>query len=86
MFASSAQARKACRASCEEYKDLKAAVAGLLYGYGDVPALTAALRRLLGDALLRRAMGEAGRRRVVEGFSIDTYVAGVARVLEEALA
>lgn len=59
---------------------------GLLYGYGDVPALTAALRRLLGDALLRRAMGEAGRRRVVEGFSIDTYVAGVARVLEEALA
>ena len=59
---------------------------GLLYGYGDVPALTAALRRLLGDALLRRAMGEAGRRRVVERFSIDNYVAGVARVLEEALA
>jgi glycosyltransferase involved in cell wall biosynthesis len=57
---------------------------GLLYGYGDVPALTAALRRLLGDPLLRRAMGEAGRRRVVERFSIDTYVAGVADVLAEA--
>lgn len=34
---------------------------------------TAALRRLLGDALLRREMGEAGLRRVVERFSIDTY-------------
>ena len=57
---------------------------GLLYAYGDIPALTAALRRLLGDALLRRAMGEAGRRRVVERFSIDSYVAGVAGVLDEA--
>ena len=57
---------------------------GLLYGYGDVPALTAALRRLLGDALLRREMGEAGLRRVVERFSIDTYVAGVEDVLSEA--
>ncbi len=57
---------------------------GLLYGYGDVPALTAALRRLLGDSLLRRAMGEAGRRRVIERFSIDAYVAGVSKVLAEA--
>lgn len=56
---------------------------GLLYAYGDVPALTAALRRLLADSLLRRAMGEAGRRRVVERFSIEAYVAGVTDVLEE---
>jgi len=56
---------------------------GLLYAYGDVPALTAALRRLLADPLLRRAMGEAGRRRVVERFSIEAYVAGVTEVLEE---
>lgn len=56
---------------------------GLLYAYGDVPALTAALRRLLADHLLRRAMGEAGRRRVIERFSIDAYVAGVAQVLDE---
>lgn len=56
---------------------------GLLYAYGDIPALTAALRRLHGDALLRRAMGEAGRRRVMEHFSIEAYVAGVAQVLEE---
>lgn len=57
---------------------------GLLYPYGDVPALTAALRRLLADAQLRRTMGEAGRQRVVDKFSIEAYVAGVSRVLEEA--
>lgn len=59
---------------------------GLLYAYGDVPALTAALRRLLADPLLRRAMGEAGRCRVEAGFSIDAYVNGVAEVLAEAAA
>lgn len=57
---------------------------GLLYAYGDIPALTAALRRLQADPLLRRAMGEAGRRRVVEQFSIEAYVEGVAKVLDEA--
>lgn len=57
---------------------------GLLYAYGDVPALTAALRRLLGDASLRQSMGEAGRRRVIERFSIEAYVEGVAEVLAEA--
>ena len=58
---------------------------GLLYAYGDVPALTAALRRLLGDLVLRQTMGEAGRRRVEAGFSIDAYVNGVAQVLAEAV-
>jgi glycosyltransferase involved in cell wall biosynthesis len=38
---------------------------------GDVPALRAALERLLGDRELRRRMGEAGRRRAAEGFSWD---------------
>ena len=57
---------------------------GLLYAYGDVSALTASLRRLLADPLLRRSMGDAGRRRVVDRFSIEAYVAGVAQVLEEA--
>jgi glycosyltransferase involved in cell wall biosynthesis len=36
---------------------------------GDVPALRAALERLLGDRELRRRMGEAGRRRAAERFS-----------------
>ena len=49
-----------------------------------MPALTAALRRLHGDPLLRQAMGEAGRQRVVERFSIDAYVAGVTEILAEA--
>lgn len=58
---------------------------GLLYPHGDVPALTAALQRLLADAGLRQRMGEAGRRRVIEHFSINAYVDGVARVLAEAV-
>lgn len=57
---------------------------GLLYAYGDVPMLVAALRRLYAAADLRQAMGEAGRQRVVDRFSIEAYVAGVAQVLEDA--
>ncbi|MBU3698319.1 glycosyltransferase [Dechloromonas sp.] len=59
---------------------------GLLYAFGDIAALTAALRRLLGDAPLRARMGAAGRARVADGFSIEAYVAGVTAVLNEALA
>lgn len=58
---------------------------GLLYGYGDVPALTAALRRLATDPCARQAMGEAGRRRVEAGFSIEAYVQGVSDILAEVL-
>ena len=58
---------------------------GLLYAYGDVPALSAALRRLLSDPALRERMGQAGRQRVVDHFSIEAYVAGVSAVLSEAL-
>lgn len=54
---------------------------GILYPYGDVPALTQALRTLLHDEALRRAQGEAGRRRVLADFSIEAYVAGVSAVL-----
>jgi glycosyltransferase involved in cell wall biosynthesis len=39
---------------------------------GDVPALRAALERLLADRELRRSMGEAGRRRAAERFSWET--------------
>ena len=50
---------------------------GLLVASGDSPALGAALLKLLDDASLRRAMGEAGRLRVAERFSIDAMIAGL---------
>lgn len=59
---------------------------GLLYGYGDIPALTAALHRLASDVRLRKKMGEAGHHRVEAQFSIEAYVDGVTRVLDEVLA
>ena len=58
---------------------------GLLFPYGDIPALTAALRRLLQAPEERQRMGEAGRARVVEHYSINAYVHGVSEVLNEAL-
>jgi glycosyltransferase involved in cell wall biosynthesis len=44
---------------------------GLLVEPRNVPALRAALDRLLADGELRRRMGEAGRRRAAEQFSWD---------------
>jgi glycosyltransferase involved in cell wall biosynthesis len=42
---------------------------GLLAPIDDAGALAAAVRALIGDAALRARLAEAGRRRVVEGFS-----------------
>ncbi len=56
---------------------------GILYRYGDIAALTDALRRLLQAPPLRHSLGEAGRRRVIAHFSIDTYVDAVSQVLSE---
>lgn len=58
---------------------------GLLYPYGDIDALVAALRRLLLSPDLRLEMGSAGRMRVCSNYSIETYVEGVSRVLSEAM-
>lgn len=52
---------------------------GLLVPPNDVEATAAALDRILGDASLRRQMGEAGRRRVEDSFAMDKYIL---RVLE----
>jgi glycosyltransferase involved in cell wall biosynthesis len=49
---------------------------GVLIPPGDVAALTAAMDRLLSDLDLRRAMGAAGRSRILAEFSVEAMVAG----------
>lgn len=49
---------------------------GLLIPPGDVPALAAAMNRLLGDAALRARMGEAGRALVLREFSTEAMCDG----------
>lgn len=49
---------------------------GLLIAPGDVPALAAAMNRLLDDAHLRARMGEAGRTLVLREFSIEAMCEG----------
>lgn len=58
---------------------------GLLYPYGDEAQLADHLQTLLGNAELRRAMGSAGRKKVLADFSITHYVAGVEKILTEAV-
>jgi glycosyltransferase involved in cell wall biosynthesis len=58
---------------------------GLLVEAGDRTALTAALRRLLGDEALRARMGEAARRRALE-FGPDAVVPRFEAAYEEAIA
>jgi glycosyltransferase involved in cell wall biosynthesis len=59
---------------------------GLLVAPADVEAMTAAIRRLLGDSDLRRRFGAAGARRVRDCFSLQSYVPGVEAVYAEVLA
>jgi glycosyltransferase involved in cell wall biosynthesis len=54
--------------------DLVSADTGLLAPAGDAPALADALRTLLLDPARARAMGEAGRRAVVERLSHEAMV------------
>ncbi len=49
-------------------------VTGMLVDAEDVGGLADALERLLADPELRRRMGEAGRRRLIEKFEIGTIV------------
>ena len=59
---------------------------GLLVPPGDVDALRAALERLLGDAELRRRMGDAARERVRAHFSWDAVTRATVALYERALA
>ena len=49
---------------------------GLLVDLDDGPALLAAARRMVREPGLRRRLGEAGRRRVKEAFSVDAMTRG----------
>jgi glycosyltransferase involved in cell wall biosynthesis len=58
---------------------------GLLVPSRNVPALRAALERLLGDPELRRRLGAAARERAREAFSWDRTVSLTLRAYEDAL-
>ncbi len=56
---------------------------GLLVPMGDHMAMAAAIERLAGDANLRRRLGEAGRKRIAEHFTIEKTVRELEAVWEE---
>lgn len=58
---------------------------GLLVPMGDVDSMARAMLRLLDDPEAARAMGQAGRRRATENFTIARTVAKVSRLYEEVL-
>ena len=58
---------------------------GLLIAPGDVPALAAAMNRLLGDAQLRSTMGEAGRALVLREFSTQVMCEGNLAIYKKVL-
>ena len=53
---------------------------GLLVPASDQEALTAALRRLMDDPSLRRRLGLAGRKRVIDRYNLQTNVRALAEV------
>lgn len=56
---------------------------GFLFNTGNIQELTDCISHLLSSSQLRNEMGKAGRRRVVENFSIEQYVNQVNNVLIE---
>lgn len=71
-----------CGGSAELIQD---GVTGFLISPGDQEALSARLASLLADPRLRHRMGEAGRAKMRNEFSVTTMVAGMTRVFEAAL-
>jgi glycosyltransferase involved in cell wall biosynthesis len=61
-------------------------VSGILVEPGDAQALQEALLQLIGDPQKRRSMGQAGRRRYEEEFSVKAFAENIVAVHREALA
>ena len=59
---------------------------GLLVGFGRHVELAAAITRLLADGELRRRLGEAGRRKVLDEYTLDAVFGRLARVIGPLLA
>ncbi len=59
---------------------------GYLFPSGDVDALANCLHALIHDETLRARLGMAGKQRVAQHFSIERYVQGVERELDEIVA
>jgi mannosyltransferase len=55
-------------------------VTGVLTPTGDVDALVAALEPLMRDPASAAAMGERGRARVLDKFSLDAEAGGITKV------
>lgn len=60
-------------------------VSGLLVPANDARALASAVERLARDRELRQRMGEAGRRRACERYSLESYADGFARLYRRML-
>lgn len=65
-----AMQRAVVATDCAGNRELVTAQTGILAPQKDVRELAHALERLAGDKTLRRELGQAARRRVVEGFSM----------------
>ncbi|MCL5791383.1 MAG: glycosyltransferase [Deltaproteobacteria bacterium] len=58
---------------------------GFLVSVGKADATASAILRLIENPALRKQMGEKGRKRVIENFSIEKYVDGTENVFAEVL-
>ena len=58
---------------------------GVLVPAGDAEALARGLLRLAGDSAAARAMGQAGRQRIEQRFSLPAMVAAYQSVYERVL-
>jgi glycosyltransferase involved in cell wall biosynthesis len=64
---------------------VQSGVTGLLSPMGDAPALADALDRLLSDPALRRQLGEAARRRVMDQFTLRRQAEETVKIFEKLL-